>query len=104
MAGDGRTAHSDICSGIEVVTALNLEANVLLPIVHGNSYIQTVGWDEAGNLDAHGILTYSQSPEPDSPHYADQTRLYSRGELIEFPFTEEEIQADPELRVVTLRE
>ncbi len=74
------------------------------PIVHGNSYIQTIGWDEAGNLDAHGILTYSQSPEPDSPHYADQTQLYSRGELIEFPFTEEEIQADPKLRVVTLQE
>jgi len=74
------------------------------PIVHGNSYIQTVGWDEAGDLIARGLLTYSQSPEPDSPHYADQTRLYSRGELIDFPFTEEEIQADPDLRIVTLRE
>ncbi len=74
------------------------------PIVHGNSYIQVIGWDEAGNLDARGILTYSQSPEPDSSHYADQTRLYSRGDWVEFPFTEEEILADPELRVVTLRE
>lgn len=74
------------------------------PIVHGNSYIQVVGWDESGNLDARGILTYSQSPEPDSPHYADQTRLYSRGGWVDFPFTEEEIAADPELRVLTLRE
>lgn len=74
------------------------------PIAHGNSYIQVIGWDKAGNLDARGILTYSQSPEPDSPHYADQTRLYSRGDWIEFPFTEDEIQADPELRVVTLQE
>jgi acyl-homoserine-lactone acylase len=74
------------------------------PILHGNSYIQIVGWDEAGNLDARGLLTYSQSPEPDSPHYADQTKLYSRGELLAFPFTEEEILADPELRIVTLRE
>jgi len=74
------------------------------PIVHGNSYIQIIGWDEAGNLDARGLLTYSQSPEPDSPHYADLTKLYSRGELIDFPFTEEEIQADPEFRVITLRE
>ena len=74
------------------------------PIVHGNSYIQVIGWDEAGNLDARGILTYSQSPEPDSSHYADQTWMYSRGDWVDFPFTEEEIQADPQLRVVTLGE
>jgi acyl-homoserine-lactone acylase len=74
------------------------------PIAHGNSYIQIIGWDKAGNLDARGLLTYSQSPEPDSPHYADLTSLYSRGELIDFPFTEEEILADPELKVVRLRE
>lgn len=74
------------------------------PIEQGNSYIQVVGWDEEGKLDARGILTYSQSPEPDSPHYADQTRLYSRSELVKFPFTESEILADPELRVITLEE
>ncbi len=74
------------------------------PIVHGNSYIQVVGWDESGDVDARGILTYSQSPEPDSDHYADQTVLYSSGEMIEFPFTEEEILADPGLRVVSLQE
>ena len=74
------------------------------PILHGNSYIQVIGWDEDGNLDARGLLTYSQSPEPDSPHYDDQTWLYSRGEFLDFPFTEQEIQADPELKVVTLRE
>lgn len=74
------------------------------PIVHGNSYIQVVGWDEAGNLDARGILTYSQSPEPDSPHYSDLTSLYSGNEMIKFPFTEQEIQADPALKTVTLQE
>ncbi|HSG98008.1 MAG TPA: penicillin acylase family protein [Woeseiaceae bacterium] len=74
------------------------------PIVHGNSYIQVIGWDEDGNLDARGILTYSQSPEPDSPHYADQTKLYSRGEWVDFPFTEEEILADPSLETLSLYE
>ena len=74
------------------------------PIVHGNSYIQVVGWDEEGNVDAKAILTYSQSPESDSPHFADQTQLYSRGEWIDLPFTEEEIQADPAYRVLTLQE
>ena len=73
------------------------------PIVHGNSYIQVVTWDDDGAPDARGILTYSQSPEADSPHYFDQTELYSRGEWIDLPFTEEEILADPNLKTLTLQ-
>ncbi len=73
------------------------------PIVHGNSYIQVVTWDDDGTPDARGILTYSQSPEADSPHYYDQTELYARGEWLQLPFTEEEILADPNLRTLTLK-
>ena len=73
------------------------------PIVHGNSYIQVVTWHDDGTPDARGILTYSQSPEADSPHYADQTELYARGEWLNLPFTDEEILADPNLKTVTLR-
>lgn len=74
------------------------------PIRHGNSYIQVITWDEDGTPDARGILTYSQSPESDSPHYSDQTELYSNGEWIDLPFTEEEILADTNLRVLSLSE
>ena len=73
------------------------------PIEHGNSYIQVVTWDDDGNPDARGILTYSQSPEADSPHYSDQTELYASGEWINLPFTEAEISADPNLRTLTLQ-
>lgn len=73
------------------------------PIVHGNSYIQVVTWDDDGVPDARGLLTYSQSPEPDSPHYYDQTELYARGEWVQLPFTEEEILADPNLKTLNLR-
>ena len=73
------------------------------PIVHGNSYIQVVTWDDDGTPDARGLLTYSQSPEPDSPHYSDQTELYARGEWLQLPFTESEILADPNLRSLSLR-
>ena len=52
------------------------------PIVHGNSYVQVVTWDDDGTPDARAILTYSQSPESDSPHYYDQTELYARGERV----------------------
>lgn len=74
------------------------------PIVHGNSYIQVVSWDENDRVDARAILTYSQSDNPDSPHFADQTRLYSQGEWIHLPFYEEEILSDPGLVTMTLRE
>lgn len=73
------------------------------PIVHGNSYIQVVTWNDDGTPDARGILTYSQSPEADSPHYYDQTELYARGEWLRFPFTEKEILADPNLKTLTLQ-
>jgi acyl-homoserine-lactone acylase len=73
------------------------------PIVHGNSYIQVVTWNEDGAPDARGILTYSQSPEPDSPHYSDQTELYAQGEWLQLPFTEEDILADPKLKALTLQ-
>jgi len=74
------------------------------PIFHGNSYIQVITWDKEGNLKPSGILTYSQSPEADSEHYSDLTEIYSRGEWIDFPFTESEILADPELTTLTLSE
>ncbi|MBT8079995.1 MAG: penicillin acylase family protein [Gammaproteobacteria bacterium] len=73
------------------------------PIVHGNSYIQVVTWDGDGSPDARAILTYSQSPQADSPQYYDQTELYARGEWLQLPFTEDEILADPNLKTLTLR-
>lgn len=70
------------------------------PIPHGNSYIQVVTWNEDGTPNARAILTYSQSPEPDSDHYADMTRLYSKSQWISLPFTDEQIEAEL-LRVET---
>jgi acyl-homoserine-lactone acylase len=74
------------------------------PIRSGNSYVQVISWDAAGNLDPRAILTYSQSPEPESPHYADMTRLYSRGEWVQLPFSDDQINADPELVTLSLAE
>jgi acyl-homoserine-lactone acylase len=46
---------------------------------HGSSFVQVVSFDADGCPDARTILTYSQSTNPASAHYADQTRLYSQG-------------------------
>lgn len=96
--GDGRTGMFSM-----IVTALNDEAGYT-PITHGNSYIQVISWDEDGNLDPRAILTYSQSPEPESPFYSDQTTLYAEGEWVDLPFTEAEIMADQQLRTLSIKE
>ncbi|MAA76101.1 MAG: hypothetical protein CMN28_15510 [Salinisphaeraceae bacterium] len=73
-----------------------------LPVVRGNSYLHTVTWDSSGNPLAEGFLTYSQSTDPASPHFRDQTERYSAKQWIKYPFTEEEIQADENLTVEQL--
>lgn len=60
--------------------------------VHGSSYIQIVGFDDDGPV-ADAILSYSQSTNPASPHYSDQTELYARKEWHRLPFSAEEIEA-----------
>lgn len=59
----------------------------------GNSYIHAVSWDETDCPDANAILTYSQSTDPASPHYADATRLYSESGWIDMPFCESDRDA-----------
>ncbi|MEW6443725.1 MAG: penicillin acylase family protein [bacterium] len=59
----------------------------------GNSYIQVVTWD-SGGVHAEGFLTYSQSTDPASPHYADFTEAYSQKRWQRLPFHPDEIAAD----------
>lgn len=63
-------------------------------INYGNSYIQTVTWEEDGTPRAEGFVTYSQSTDPASPYYSDMTEAYSEKQWIRFPFSEEDIAAD----------
>jgi acyl-homoserine-lactone acylase len=72
------------------------------PIITGNSWMQVVTWTDAGEVDARGILSYSQSEEDDSAFVADQTKLYSKSEWLKLPFAEAEIVADKELRTLEL--
>lgn len=95
--GDGFT-------GMWSVITSELKPAGYSPIIHGNSYVQVVGWTAEGEVEARGILTYSQSDNPASPFSGDQTRLYSAGKMIRLPFLEREIVADPNLRTVRLRQ
>lgn len=70
---------------------------------YGNSYIQFVTWDDVGPV-AEGILTYSQSSNPASVHFSDQTRKYAAGEWVKLPYTEAQIKADANYTVIKIEE
>ncbi|NUS81105.1 MAG: acylase [Streptomyces sp.] len=69
----------------------------------GSSYIQAVGWDGSRCPVARTLLTYSQSSNPGSPHYSDQTRLFSQERWVTSRFCEKDILSSPSLRVVRVR-
>jgi acyl-homoserine-lactone acylase len=73
-------------------------------VTTGSSYIQAVGWDGSRCPVARTLLTYSQSANPASRHYADQTRLFSGERWVTSRFCEHDIRSSPALRVVRVRE
>ncbi|QEE23385.1 acylase [Rhodanobacter glycinis] len=55
-----------------------------------SSWTQVVEFTKSGPK-SRGLLTYSESPNPESPHYADQTRLFSAKRWIDLPFNANEV-------------
>ena len=72
------------------------------PITYGSSHIQAIAFKDRGRVQARTILTYGQYENPRSRWHQDQTRLFSRGRWVRFPFTSAEI-ARHLVRSVTLR-
>ncbi|MFF1377510.1 penicillin acylase family protein [Streptomyces sp. NPDC058308] len=73
-------------------------------VVHGSSHIQAVGWTAGHCPEARTLLSYSQSSNPRSPHYSDQTKLYAKERWVTSRFCEKDILGDPALEVVRVRE
>lgn len=70
---------------------------------YGSSLILVTSF-AGGAPSARGLLTYSQSSDPASPHYADQTERFSRKAWIELPYTAAAIAADPALTTLRVTE
>ena len=71
-----------------VITPVDLKAELgWTKIRHGSSWIMAVEFTDRGPV-SQGVLTYSQSTNPDSPNAADQTRLYSRKGWDDLRFSE----------------
>ncbi|MEU8758825.1 penicillin acylase family protein [Streptomyces sp. NPDC048659] len=78
------------------------QVNGVFDITFGSSFIQQVAFTAEGPPRASSVLAYSQSADPTSPHYADQTRLFSAGQWVTERYTEEQIAASPALRTKIL--
>jgi len=72
-------------------------------VVSGTSYLQLVSFTDKGPQ-ARGLLAFSQSSEAASVHAGDQTKAFAAGQLAVIPFTEAQIKADPEYRLVVISE
>lgn len=60
-------------------------------VVHGSSFIMTLGWTEDGP-EAEALLSYSQSGDPESPHFDDQTQLYAEKAWRPIRYTQTDIE------------
>jgi acyl-homoserine-lactone acylase len=69
----------------------------------GSSFIQVVTWPRHGACPVGStILTYSESSNPASPHFADQTKLFSKKQFLPDRFCPSQIAADPNLQLTTV--
>ncbi|MFL6115330.1 MAG: penicillin acylase family protein, partial [Catenulispora sp.] len=71
-------------------------------IAAGGSFMMAVELTPAGPR-ASTMLTYSESTNPDSPHYTDQTALFSASQWVTERFSAADIAACPVLEVTRLR-
>lgn len=71
---------------------------------HGATYLHAVAFDGDRCPDAATLLAYSQSGNSASPHYSDQTKLYSGKQWVTERFCDRDILASPQLEVIKVRQ
>jgi acyl-homoserine-lactone acylase len=97
LRGDERLPMSgcpDSEGCFNILTTHRNERGVYEPYT-GSSFVMAVALTGRGPR-GRAILRYSQSENPESRHYADQTRLYAQERWLPLRFTEREIRSDPE--------
>ena len=85
------------------ITPADLGSNGFTQILVGTSYVQVVTWKD-GHVVAKVLLAHGQSFDSASAHYADQLPIFSEKRPAPAAFTEQEIESDPNLEVLKLRE
>jgi acyl-homoserine-lactone acylase len=65
-------------------------------VPHGSSFVMVTSFN-GGCPDDRSILTYSESENPNSPYFADQTRMFSKKQWVDPPFCADEVNNNPDL-------
>ena len=68
----------------------------------GSSFIMFTQFTPTGPM-GYSVMTYSQSPNPNSPYYKDQTLMFQKKEYKMMLFKEGDILGDPNLKVTEIR-
>ncbi|RYZ39247.1 MAG: acylase [Myxococcaceae bacterium] len=71
------------------------------PVNNGSSFVMAMQFTDAGPA-ANAVLTYSESGDPKSPHYVDQTQLFSQKQWRPILFTDAQIAGDSALVETTV--
>ncbi len=90
--------------GVGVFNAINVSfagARGYPDVAHGSSFVMAVQFTDKGPV-GRSILTYSQSENPESPYYADQTRMFSEKKWNPMLWTAKQVLGDKDLRVTEL--
>lgn len=83
-----------------VLSPFNAAEGGYTDTTYGSSFVITATWDAIGKPRAEAILTYSLSTDPTSPHYADQTQLYSNKQWVPLYMDEASVLANTMTSIV----
>lgn len=85
------------------ITANWIDGKGYADVVHGSSFVMAASLVPSCP-DVRILLTYSQSANPSSPYFSDQTRMFSGKEWVKARFCENDIRTAPGLRVERIAE
>jgi acyl-homoserine-lactone acylase len=95
-----RLRHGDVdlpyiggSDALRASTRWDVDDDGRLSIVHGDSFLMFVEWDEQGNVSSQSINPFgSATTRPDSEHYTDQSPLFVKRQLKPLLFTREKLE------------
>jgi acyl-homoserine-lactone acylase len=91
--GTDKIAIPGCNTGCYPVTTASTNAANYGEVTHGSSFVMFAEVDPKTGPRARALLSYSQSEDPTSPYYRDQTDLFSKSEFLDLPYTDDEVAA-----------
>ncbi|WP_210491689.1 penicillin acylase family protein [Patulibacter sp. SYSU D01012] len=97
--GGERIPISGCNTGCYPVTSVSTDPATYGEVLHGSSFVMFAEVNATDGPRARALLSYSQSEDPTSPYFADQTRRFSDLRFIDVPFREDDVAAGAQSRI-----